>query len=105
MRSSSASRPVNAAVSGGSEYRTPTEESADGRLVSIMASASRTSPAGLPDHAFESLALQMGHVVVQLGSQRKQRPTGGPADHDLPQQESGQFFCRRRAQYLQHVCR
>jgi hypothetical protein len=42
-------------------------------------------------HAFESLALKVGDVVVQLVSQRFQRPTAGPADHDFPQQVTGQL--------------
>lgn len=35
----------------------------------------------LAKHAFESLALKVGHVVVQLVSQRFQGPAAGPADH------------------------
>lgn len=43
------------------------------------------------NHAFESLALKVGDVVVQLVSQRFQGPTAGPADHDFPQQVTGQL--------------
>jgi hypothetical protein len=38
----------------------------------------------LSKHFLESLALQMGHVVVQLSCQRLQRVTLGTTDYDFP---------------------
>ena len=39
----------------------------------------------LAKHSFESLALKVSHVVVQLVSQRLQWTTTGPASQDFPQ--------------------
>jgi hypothetical protein len=38
-----------------------------------------------PDEAFQSLALQVSHVRVQLSGQREQRPASRTAVHDLSQ--------------------
>ncbi len=55
------------------------------------------------EHAFQPLALQMGHVVVELGSQREQRPAPGAAGKDLAQQPAGQRARHGCAFYAQHV--
>ncbi len=59
----------------------------------------------MSDHAFKPLALQMSHVVVQLGGQRLQRPTTRSADHDLPHEIFGQPIGKRRSREPQDFCR
>jgi hypothetical protein len=53
----------------------------------------------LAEHVFDPLALQVGHVIVQLGRQRKQRPAAGPARDDLPQQVTCHFLRHQRARH------
>ena len=57
------------------------------------------------EHARQLLTLQVGHVIVQLGSQRKQRAAARPADHDLAQQVRRQLLRQHRAGHPQHLRR
>ena len=47
----------------------------------------------------------MGHVIIQLGSQRRQRAAARPADQDLPQQVGGQLLRQHRASDPEQVQR
>ena len=60
-------------------------------------------PGQMPDRTLQPLALQMGHVMVQLGSQRLQRAAPRPADHDLPYQVTGQRHRERRSRHPQNI--
>jgi hypothetical protein len=60
-------------------------------------------PGQMPDCALQPLGLQMGHVMVQLGSQRLQRPAPRPADHDLLHQVTGQRHRERRSRHSQNI--
>ena len=59
----------------------------------------------LAKHSFESAALKVGHVVVQLVRQRLQRPAAGPAGHDFPQQVTGQLLRHHRTRHPQQLRR
>jgi hypothetical protein len=47
----------------------------------------------LGQRSFDALALQLGHVMIQLVRQRRQRPATRPAPHDLPHQVISQRRC------------
>ena len=49
----------------------------------------------LGEHPLDAPALQVGHVMVQLVRQRRQRPAGRPAEHDL----LDEVTCQRLGQH------
>ncbi len=69
-------------------------------------------PAGVrPDESFayfaqqvfKALALQMRHVVVELGGKRLQRPSTRAPDDDLAQQVTGQLLCQILSRQTQNL--
>jgi hypothetical protein len=55
------------------------------------------------EHPFEPLALQVGRVMVQLVSQRRQRPTARSTEHDLSHQVASERLRHHAARYAKHV--
>jgi hypothetical protein len=51
----------------------------------------------LGQRSFDALALQAGHIMIQLGRQRRQRPAAGPTEHDLLYQVTGQRLSQHAA--------
>jgi hypothetical protein len=59
----------------------------------------------LSEHVLESLALQMGHVVIQLSSQRLQRVAPGTTDYDFADQVASQLLTEHHDWDSKDVCR
>ena len=57
------------------------------------------------EHAFDTLSLQAGQLMVELVGQRRQRPDARTAEHDLPHQVTSQHTRQHGAGHSQSVRR